>query len=351
MFTQPIAMRCTQRQFLNIQKELQDLGYTFSSMRDNWESYVYLVNNAYSTLGDVANALTPNINGRIVFETWNKDLFLALAAMTDDKFRIGQLVKWNNDGYIDTIKKHCPHHSDSRYLSKDYNSCSERGLVRLTAQKIIDHFTKTQTSTTMSTENFKITVEQFKQLHSIACSDWKNKLQTWVKGTDLFTTHVTLTSEQVSEIFKAATSTQLPVVKEVFLEFGRDVKNYKDVAEALLMSKSAYRLSSSGGVDVVSCVNCPDWLNLSTSKEQLESLLAINQLANVAKYLNGDWKASFKNSMGKHFLYIEGSVIRVTGCYDANKGCIYFKTEELAKKAIKILGEGTIRKALSIGCH
>ncbi len=90
--------------------------------------------------------------------------------------------------------------------------------------------------------------------------------------------------------------------------------------------------------------------NNSTTKEQLESILALNMLCNVAKHLNGDWLPKI-NSSGKHRNYCI--------CFTSNKFVIddftyvqhsnvYFKSKELALQAIEILGEETIMKALTL---
>lgn len=84
------------------------------------------------------------------------------------------------------------------------------------------------------------------------------------------------------------------------------------------------------------------------STRHAEKLRAINRLLNVAKYLNGDWKPDF-SGIGKQKFYIfinEGKldITANTFCIDS---CCYFKTKELAKQAIEILGKDTIKLALS----
>lgn len=88
-----------------------------------------------------------------------------------------------------------------------------------------------------------------------------------------------------------------------------------------------------------------------TSSKQSGKLLAINRLMNVARYLNGDWHPDWENSSERKY-YIEyydrcnkysiGSLISV-----GNIGQVLFKSEEAANKALEILGEETIRLALS----
>lgn len=91
-------------------------------------------------------------------------------------------------------------------------------------------------------------------------------------------------------------------------------------------------------------------LNNCTSEKQAKKLLAINQLMNVAKYLNGDWKPNWENNNENRYALVltkNNKAIGIECNFCVNKGMAYFKTEELAQKAIEILGEGTIKLALS----
>lgn len=117
---------------------------------------------------------------------------------------------------------------------------------------------------------------------------------------------------------------------------------YDDVARELFKDKNRYITTFSclkGGKDVT-----------CTSSRQAEKLIAINKLMNVAKYLNGDWKPNWEEAdEKKYFIYI-----CPIDCYTSVKSAtihmsdiVYFKSEELAKQAIKILGEQTIKTALS----
>lgn len=84
-----------------------------------------------------------------------------------------------------------------------------------------------------------------------------------------------------------------------------------------------------------------------TSKKQAEKLIAINKLMNVAKYLNTKEKRRKDGVMyyikdNRGILMSDWTVPK-----DLNCGEICFNSYELAKKAIDILGEDTIRTALS----
>lgn len=90
-------------------------------------------------------------------------------------------------------------------------------------------------------------------------------------------------------------------------------------------------------------------VNNAKSERQLEKLFAINMLMNVAKYLNDGWQPNWNNEEeGKYYIQIENVSkdlnIDCTGLF--NSSVVYFKSEELAQKAIEILGEETIKLAL-----
>lgn len=88
-----------------------------------------------------------------------------------------------------------------------------------------------------------------------------------------------------------------------------------------------------------------------TSEKQLEQLLAINKLTNVAKYLNGDWVPNWDTyDATKWFIFFDHDKknIQVRSWYIINPGCVYFKSSKLALQAIEILGEEEVKKALGI---
>lgn len=92
----------------------------------------------------------------------------------------------------------------------------------------------------------------------------------------------------------------------------------------------------------------------STLKEyidylKVEKLLAIIQLMNVAKYLNGDWKPNWEtDDEFNYFIYVNSEGVLSIGSHASTHSSeIYFKSPELAQQAINILGEETIKLALS----
>lgn len=89
--------------------------------------------------------------------------------------------------------------------------------------------------------------------------------------------------------------------------------------------------------------------NNHTSEEQICQLLYLNKLMNVAKYLNGDWEPDFRNTDEQKWFIDYCSILGTDFiCGNYRHSNVYFKSEELVKQAIEILGEEEVKKALGI---
>ena len=91
---------------------------------------------------------------------------------------------------------------------------------------------------------------------------------------------------------------------------------------------------------------------IATSIQQIQQLLALNKLMNVAKYLNGDWEPDFTDTDKQKWFIDYNSEESILGT-DSTFGVyrhsnVYFKSGELARQAIEILGEEEVKKALGI---
>ena len=87
---------------------------------------------------------------------------------------------------------------------------------------------------------------------------------------------------------------------------------------------------------------------LVVNEHYLECILAKNKLATVAKYLNDGWKPLYDSDI---FLLIEtktgvSEYEVMNGSCASDCGSIWFKSKELARQAIEILGEETVKLAL-----
>lgn len=98
-------------------------------------------------------------------------------------------------------------------------------------------------------------------------------------------------------------------------------------------------------IDTYEC-NAADYDSLFNchTEAQVKRLMAFNKLQNIATYLNEGWKADFKDDSDKYFIYLDGvnktyNVAYNIHCMDCG---VQFKTAELAKKAIDIMGESSL---------
>lgn len=74
---------------------------------------------------------------------------------------------------------------------------------------------------------------------------------------------------------------------------------------------------------------------------------AIIKLIKTAYYLNKGWEPNWNDNSVKFYFHITESRVVIFNAYYGRSSIVYFKSEELAKQALKILGERTIRLALS----
>lgn len=122
---------------------------------------------------------------------------------------------------------------------------------------------------------------------------------------------------------------------------------YEDIAKELFNKCCCYIDSDGSIIDETNLSCAPNDLTNCITRRQAEKLLAINKLMNVAKYLNGDWQPDWDyRHEKKYYFYVEDEQIRIL--YTDTVCCldVYFKSAELAKQAIEILGEETIKLAL-----
>lgn len=96
------------------------------------------------------------------------------------------------------------------------------------------------------------------------------------------------------------------------------------------------------------------WLcdsNNAPTKEQWEWLLALNKLKNTAIVLNGSWKPDWKDYLADNYVLAYNHLtnsIEISWNMTIQHSLVYFKTKELALKAVEFLGEETIKTALGV---
>lgn len=124
---------------------------------------------------------------------------------------------------------------------------------------------------------------------------------------------------------------------------------YKVVCNKLF-EEGHYYIDSNGGIRFFKITN--DSPSNATTIHQLECILAKNKLANVARYLNGEWKwelgsreAFFIMDRSYEENIIDLYIDKYT-CY-SERANVLFKSKEAAQQAIEILGEKTVKLALT----
>lgn len=119
---------------------------------------------------------------------------------------------------------------------------------------------------------------------------------------------------------------------------------YDDVLKELYYGKTAYWVGGTRISYAITNENSYNDINNCASEAQCKRMVAFNKLQNIAKYLNKGWKPDFTYSS----LYTickdcTGKYSFLTNCtYQA--GAIYFKTEELAREAIRLMGEASLNE-------
>lgn len=136
------------------------------------------------------------------------------------------------------------------------------------------------------------------------------------------------------------------------IKFKKKGLTYNDVAEKLFEGKNVCFISADSTIrNYMAGCRGIDHANNATSEKQLQRLLAINKLMNVAEYLNDGWKPCWKAaSNSKWYIYWNHSLekFEIESHHLYQTGIPHFKTSDLALQAIKILGEEEIKLALGV---
>lgn len=117
---------------------------------------------------------------------------------------------------------------------------------------------------------------------------------------------------------------------------------YDDILKELFLDKIASWVGRTKiYTATIGVVNYNDQNNCTT-EAQAKRLLAFNKLMNIAKYLNGDWKPNFDGDHGNWNICKDGDTLLATYTRNVNKASVYFKSEDLALEAIRLMGEESL---------
>ena len=127
------------------------------------------------------------------------------------------------------------------------------------------------------------------------------------------------------------------------------VITYNDVADKLFRDKSGYYTDFSGEIKKIVGIGSSAYnSNLATTREQLESILALNKLCNVAEYLNEGWKLTPSKPYICIYYDYHKKELRTGEWSNHRYTQSVFKNKDLALKAIEILGEDVVKLALGV---
>lgn len=116
---------------------------------------------------------------------------------------------------------------------------------------------------------------------------------------------------------------------------------YDDICKELFLNKRTYWLGNKKINYLYSDeYNCND-LNNCISIAQAKRVAAFIKLQNIAKYLNGDWKANFEDSSKKWYIF-KDKLYSASFNYTASRGVVYFKNADLADEAIRLMGKESL---------
>lgn len=122
---------------------------------------------------------------------------------------------------------------------------------------------------------------------------------------------------------------------------------YDDICKELFLGKKIY-WPYKGGVDTdkASHSNYKDVDNC-TSEAQVKRLNAFNKLQNIAKYLNNGWNPDFRIPERKWCIVKDGESFSTQYNQATNDASVYFKNEDLANEAIRLMGEESLNDLFS----
>lgn len=122
---------------------------------------------------------------------------------------------------------------------------------------------------------------------------------------------------------------------------------YDDILKELFLDKIASWVGRTKiYTATIGVVNYNDQNNCTT-EAQAKRLLAFNKLMNIAKYLNGDWMPDFDGYNKNWFIRIENGKYVARFFKWFNNGSVYFKSEEAANEAIRLMGEDSLNDLYS----
>lgn len=122
---------------------------------------------------------------------------------------------------------------------------------------------------------------------------------------------------------------------------------YDDICKKLFFHKDTYYLDHNQISSWVQTSSNYNDFDNCTSIAQAKRMIAFNKLQNIAKYLNGGWKPNFDIDDEKWNINKENDRFIEMYTRTLNKASVYFKSQELTKEAIRLMGKDSLNDLFS----
>lgn len=135
------------------------------------------------------------------------------------------------------------------------------------------------------------------------------------------------------------------------IKFKKKGLTYLNVHKALFGDGNYYYISVGGNIVRGENSSVGEFSHLAKHSSQLEQILALNKLMNVAEYLNGGWKPDWKDPNRRKWIIKWDShncTFDTSYWTTYQTGTVCFKNPDLALQAIEILGEEEVKLALGV---
>lgn len=122
---------------------------------------------------------------------------------------------------------------------------------------------------------------------------------------------------------------------------------YDEVLKELYYGKTAFWVGSTRISYAITNGNSYNDINNCASEAQCKRMVAFNKLQNIAKYLNKGWKPDFPDQNNYTICKNCAGGYCLLGNNKYQAGAIYFRTEDLANEAIRLMGEESLNDLFS----
>lgn len=123
--------------------------------------------------------------------------------------------------------------------------------------------------------------------------------------------------------------------------------SYDDICKKLFLHKRTYWVYDKKIENNVSGYITYNDLSNCASMAQAKRLAAFNKLQNIAKYLNKGWEPDFRSPEKKWCIVKDGESFSIRYNQAINDASIYFKNEDLANEAIRLMGKESLNDLFS----